>query len=264
MIPEFAIREWRETVPWTASEQVEQDLLICRALTEIYKDDYLAMHLAFRGGTALHKLYLSPQPRYSEDLDLVQVNAESIKETYDHIRDVLSFLGEPKVKQKKNNNTLVFRLESEIAPVVPIHLKVEINCKEHFHVLPMNEVPFSVNNMWYKGDCRILTYQLDELIGTKLRALYQRRKGRDLYDLYKALTIADVNADEVIRCYKHYMQFVVSQPPTYKLFIDNMEEKMRDPEFLGDIQSLIRPGEIFDPMQGYEIVKKTLIDRLQK
>ena len=128
----------------------------------------------------------------------------------------------------------------------------------------MNEVPFSVNNMWYKGDCRILTYQLDELIGTKLRALYQRRKGRDLYDLYKALTIADVNADEVIRCYKHYMQFVVSQPPTYKLFIANMEEKMRDPEFLGDIQSLIRPGEIFDPMQGYEIVKKTLIDRLQK
>lgn len=56
MIPEFAIREWNETVPWTDSEQVEQDLLICRALTEIYKDEYLASHLAFRGGTALHKL----------------------------------------------------------------------------------------------------------------------------------------------------------------------------------------------------------------
>lgn len=54
MIPEFAIREWNEVVPWTESEQVEQDLLICRALTEIYKDEYLASHLAFRGGTALH------------------------------------------------------------------------------------------------------------------------------------------------------------------------------------------------------------------
>lgn len=42
MIPEFAIREWNEQVPWTESEQVEQDLLICRALTEIYKDEYLA------------------------------------------------------------------------------------------------------------------------------------------------------------------------------------------------------------------------------
>ena len=101
MIPEFAIREWSEHVPWTESEQVEQDLLICRALTEIYKDEYLATHLAFRGGTALHKLFLSPQPRYSEDIDLVQINAEPIKETYDHIRDALAFLGEPKVKQKK-------------------------------------------------------------------------------------------------------------------------------------------------------------------
>ena len=78
MIPEFAIREWSEHVPWTESEQVEQDLLICRALTEIYKDEYLASHLAFRGGTALHKLFLSPQPRYSEDIDLVQINAEPI------------------------------------------------------------------------------------------------------------------------------------------------------------------------------------------
>ena len=86
MIPEFAIREWGEQVPWTETEQVEQDLLICRALTEIYKDPYLASHLAFRGGTALHKLFLSPQPRYSEDIDLVQVKAEPIKETYDRIR----------------------------------------------------------------------------------------------------------------------------------------------------------------------------------
>ena len=113
MIPEFAIREWSEHVPWTESEQVEQDLLICRALTDIYKDEYLASHLAFRGGTALHKLFLSPQPRYSEDIDLVQINAEPIKETYDQIRDALAFLGEPKVKQKKHNNTLIVRLESE-------------------------------------------------------------------------------------------------------------------------------------------------------
>ena len=121
MIPEFAIREWNETVPWTDSEQVEQDLLICRALTEIYKDEYLASHLAFRGGTALHKLYLSPQPRYSEDIDLVQVTAEPIKETYDHIREALSFLGEPKIKQKRNNNTLIFLKSATPFPKCYLH-----------------------------------------------------------------------------------------------------------------------------------------------
>ncbi len=264
MIPEFAIREWNEVVPWTESEQVEQDLLICRALTEIYKDEYLASHLAFRGGTALHKLYLSPQPRYSEDIDLVQIKAEPIKETYDHIREALSFLGEPKIKQKRNNNTLIFRMESEIPPVVPIHLKVEINCKEHFNVLPMQEIPFTVSNKWYQGECNVLTYQLDELVGTKLRALYQRRKGRDLYDLYKALTTKDLNIDNVLKCYHQYMDFVVDHIPTYKEFIINMEDKMQDEEFLGDTQQLLRPDENFNPQKGYEIVRSLLIDKLQK
>lgn len=101
MIPKFAIDQWNSLVPWTDRHKVEQDLLICRALVAIYSDEYLAHHLAFRGGTALHKLYLHPQPRYSEDIDLVQVEAGPIKETYDRIREVLAFLGEPKVKQKK-------------------------------------------------------------------------------------------------------------------------------------------------------------------
>lgn len=55
-----------------------------------------------------------------------------------------------------------------------IHLKVEINCKEHFCVFPMVRVPFVVNSSWFKGACEVLTYELAELTGTKLRALYQR------------------------------------------------------------------------------------------
>lgn len=261
MIPEIFIQDWRATAPWTHDVQVEQDLLICRALVEIYRDDYLRENLAFRGGTALHKLFMSPQARYSEDIDLVQVNAGPIKETYDHIRDVLAFLGEPKVKQKLHNNTLIFRLMSDTMPQLPIRLKVEINCKEHFSVLPMHLVPFSVENKWFSGECDILTYQLDELIGTKLRALYQRRKGRDLFDLYKALTTTAVNDENVIKCYFMYMDFVVGHIPTYKEFISNMEDKMQDDEFLGDTSQLLRCGDSFMPEEAYLLVKERLIDK---
>ncbi len=264
MIPEIYIQDWRDSAPWTQDVQVEQDLLICRALVEIYRDDYLRENLAFRGGTALHKLFLSPQPRYSEDIDLVQIKASPIKETYDHIRDALAFLGEPKVKQKLNNNTLIFRLMSDTLPSLPMRLKVEINCKEHFSVLPMQYVPFKVENNWFSGECNILTYQLDELIGTKLRALYQRRKGRDLFDLYKALTTASVNEENVITCYLKYMDFVVDHVPTYKEFINNMEDKMQDNEFLGDTSQLLRSGDSFKPDEAYGIVRQRLIDRLQK
>jgi len=264
VIPEIYIQDWRATAPWNQYVQTEQDLLICRALVAIYSDDYLRENLAFRGGTALHKLFMSPQPRYSEDIDLVQVNPGPIKETYDHIRDSLAFLGEPKVKQKLHNNTLIFRLMSEAEPRVPIRLKVEINCKEHFSVLPLQVVTFSVENGWFSGNCEILTYQFDELIGTKMRALYQRRKGRDLFDLYKALSTTNVNEDRVLRSYFKYMDFVVDHIPTYKEYIANMEDKMQDDEFLGDTAQLLRVGEEFDPHEAYNLVKTRLIDKLQR
>lgn len=67
MINRAAIMQWRTHVPWNANEQVEQDLIISRALVAIFSDDFLASKLAFRGGTALHKLYLSPR------LDIVRI-----------------------------------------------------------------------------------------------------------------------------------------------------------------------------------------------
>ncbi len=91
MIPKAYITEWRNFVPWQSNEQVEQDLVICRALVEIFNDDFLRERHAFRGGTALHKLYLNPQPRYSEDIDLVQINAEPIRETIARLQENLIF-----------------------------------------------------------------------------------------------------------------------------------------------------------------------------
>jgi predicted nucleotidyltransferase component of viral defense system len=186
MIPRAFITEWGNQVPWQTNEQVEQDLVICRALVEIFSDEWLASRLAFRGGTALHKLYLRPQPRYSEDIDLVQIRPEPIKETIQRLQARLSFLGNCSVVQKANNNTLKYRFESEFPPVQNLGLKIETNCREHFTVFEYQQFPFEVKTSWFTGSCGITTYRLEELLGTKMRALYQRRKGRDLYDLYKA------------------------------------------------------------------------------
>lgn len=94
------------------------------------------------------------------------------------------------------------------------------------------------------------------MIGTKLRALYQRRKERDLCDLYKALTTVTLNCDKVLECYHKYMDFVVDNPPSQKEFIQNMEIKMQDDDFLGDTELLLRPDEKFDPQKAYELIEK--------
>ncbi len=76
MIPRDYITEWRAEAPWIQDFQVEQDLVISRALVEIFSRPVLHEALAFRGGTALYKLHLKPPARYSEDIDLVQTKAE--------------------------------------------------------------------------------------------------------------------------------------------------------------------------------------------
>lgn len=83
-----------------------------------------------------------------------------------------------------------------------------------------------------------------------------------MFDLYVALTQTDVDLDDVIRCYRLYMSFVVQQPPTHKQFILNMEEKMQDPDFLGDSRLLIRPELTFNPLEAYGLVREKLIDKL--
>ena len=265
MIAQSYITEWSEKTPWSTNVQVEQDLIICRALCSIYQDEFLARHLAFRGGTALGKLYLKPQPRYSEDIDLVQVQAEPIKETIDHLRDALAWLGEPVVKQKKHNNTLVFKVQPTDMDAGEIHLKVEINCKEHFSVYPMVRVPFAVNSSWFKGVCEVLTYELAELTGTKLRAVYQRRKGRDLFDLWKILTLVpEIDRERVMQSYERYLGFTASHLPTYKEFVMNMEEKLQDEEFLADTDLILGPEVEYDAVVAWTKVLDELVVRLRK
>lgn len=89
MIPRDYITEWRAHAPWVQDFQVEQDLVISRALVAIFNHPVLAKSLAFRGGTALHKLHLKPAARYSEDIDLVQIRAEPAGPIMSALRDVL-------------------------------------------------------------------------------------------------------------------------------------------------------------------------------
>jgi predicted nucleotidyltransferase component of viral defense system len=262
MVIESAIKEWNKFYPWQTNEMVEQDLIICRALVALFNDEYLASHLAFRGGTMLHKLYIQPQQRYSEDIDLVQIKSEPIKETIERVRQVLSFLGKPVIKQKAHNNTLVFRFQSEIPPIMPIRLKVEINCREHFNILGLIKHDFNVNNQWFSGSCKVTTYHLDELLGTKLRALYQRCKGRDLFDLHKAISTQNVNIENIIRCYREYIGFVVDNPPTQKEYLQNMELKIQNEEFLGDTNLLLRFNDKYNPIEAWKLVKSRLIEKL--
>lgn len=86
MIPFAQITQWRNIAPWPDDMQVEQDLILSRLLVEIFSDPLLNNELAFRGGTALHKLFFNPPARYSEDIDLVRTSTGPIANIIDALR----------------------------------------------------------------------------------------------------------------------------------------------------------------------------------
>ena len=259
MIARDFITEWREQAPWITDAQVEQDLVICRALVEIFGAPALSRRLAFRGGTALYKLYLRPAARYSEDIDLVQIAPEPIGETFDAVRATLDpWLGEPRRQLKEGRANLVHRFASEERPSRPLRLKIEINSREHFtehgHVLH----PFEVHSRWWSGRADVVTYSLEELLGTKLRALYQRKKGRDLFDLWYALQSGTADPARVLACFDRYMR-ESGRHVARDDFQENLAAKLADAVFQADIGPLLRPGVAWDHRRAAETVSKRLI-----
>ena len=262
MIHRESIKAWSVEYPWRLPEMVEQDLIICRAIASIFSDPFLARELAWKGGTALHKLYLMPQARYSEDIDLVQVNPGPIKPIFERLGEVLSWLPNKSTQQTRYSNKIRYRYLSEVEPQVPMRLKIEINCMEHFCQLGHAHIPFEVKNDWFSGSCGVTTFQLPELLCTKFNAVYGRKKVRDLFDMDYALGKMGVEPEEILRCWRRYRELVGEEPVSKKNFILNMEAKLRDADYLSDMDMFLRPGTTFDPGAAWLNVRNRLVEAI--
>lgn len=257
MIPRDFITEWRDAAPWVEDGQVEQDLVISRALVQIFAHAGLRDKLAFRGGTALYKLYIHPPARYSEDIDLVQLHPEPIGETLTSLRSVLDhWLGEPQRKQNEGRVTLNYRFRSEQG--APLRLKIEINTREHVSVMGLATIPFAVESRWHTGKAPVTTYHLDELLGTKMRALYQRKKGRDLFDLATAISRSSPKPQIIVETFLEYMSRTGSSI-SRALFERNLAEKMKAGNFHSDIRPLLAHGTEWDADTAARIVFERLL-----
>lgn len=237
--------------------------MICRAVVGIFSDPFLREAVAFRGGTALHKLHMDAPARYSEDIDLVQIRAEKAGPMMGALRGVLQpWLGKPLWRLKEGRVVFYFRYPSEVSPERPLRLKIEINSREHFAVHGFTRMPFRVSSGWFEGSCDVTSYTLEELLATKLRALYQRRKSRDLFDLAVALEETDVAPDRVVAAFMEYMDFE-GRKVTRAQFEENLETKMRDGKFdFGELDAFLADGHQWNPERAAERIRTMFLERL--
>jgi predicted nucleotidyltransferase component of viral defense system len=125
----------------------------------------------------------------------------------------------------------------------------------------MEERELVVRSRWFSGAARVTTYHLDELLGTKLRALYQRKKGRDLFDLHLASRRQKVDPERVVECFRRYLEHEGTRVSRAEMEM-NLHEKLADPAFISDIAPLIAPDVEWDLAAAADYVRRELVARL--
>ena len=159
---------------------------------------------------------------------------------------------------------LVFKFIPEVDPQTTLKLKVEINTREHEPLFGIKSYPFQVENDWYQGKTEILSFEPEELFGTKLRALLQRRKNRDLFDLHHGLEQLGMDLNKLIACFDHYLA-LEGKPITRAIAEQRMLDKLTR-SLIEDIAPLLPSSIRFnddDAIRAFERVWKELISRIK-
>ena len=267
----------QSVVPWPSQVQVEQDLLLCRAMVALFDDSFLQTQIAMRGGTLLHKVHLAPASRYSEDIDLVVVGDRPEGHIRRALNRVLSgVLGTPKLSvwgdlKLASRNTvkpsrvlrMTYAVPSLVKPGTSLEIVVEANVTERTPHLPVIRIPFAFPFQYSVIKTQVIGYDIHEMLGTKLRALFQRRRGRDLFDIYWALTLAKpaVVPAQIIESFQHYLKLEGSAAGRTE-FIALLNGHLADRGFCSDMSQLLRVGIIYDPQQAGEVVRTQLLSLL--
>ena len=259
MIPTAFVTAWSLRAPWPSPVQVEQDLLLSRVLIEMYQDDFLRDELVFRGGTCLHKLHLPTPRRYSEDLDFVRTTSSGIAPLTTAVTSLGERLGFD-VSTRISQHPKIY-LRTTAADGSTLRIKIEINTHERSPARPVISMTHVVNSPWWSGQGDIITFAPAELVSTKIRALFQRNKGRDLFDLWLALTELNLDPDDILEAYPTYA------PPglTAKRAIADLESKVLNPSFQTDIAPLIDPWPAdYDIDSAARMVIDLLLSRIPR
>lgn len=256
MIPQAELTEWREHAPWANDADVEQDLVISRAIVDLCSVNLIHERTAFRGGTPLHKIVLPPAARYSDDIDLTATSNTSIGDTFTAVRNALAWI-DPKPRYSVAEfPKLLFRFATTSGE--PRRLKVEVATREAFSAGRTVALPYAVTSRFFTGRATVRTFSVEELLATKLRALYQRKKGRDLFDLWYTAQKRAVDLDRMYALFLEYWD-AMGAPRLARAQVDaNMADKHQRLVF-EDVLPLLAPGIVYVPNDGYDWFRATIL-----
>ena len=193
---------------------LERDYVMGWILKYIYEQDILRDILVFKGGTALRKAYFDDY-RFSVDLDFTAsgyVSEEILKKGFENIIKDLEYESGMElidiefIKTRDEYNEEAFEIKIPfIGPRLqrfsPQKIKVQVTRYEKIFLIPAERQLIHQYSDKRYCKAKLKVYRIEEIIGEKLRALHQRIRPRDLYDLYYLFKTVDFNKNTVCQCF---------------------------------------------------------------
>ncbi|MBU0576392.1 nucleotidyl transferase AbiEii/AbiGii toxin family protein [Patescibacteria group bacterium] len=201
--------------------------------------------LIFKGGTALHHCYLD-QYRFSEDLDF---SSNKTPLPIEEIRKIFNNINYLSIKKDYLSQTTIKieKLQYTGPLIQPNSLKVEIDFLQNVLLPPQT---MTYHNVW-GVDFMVAVMDIKEICAEKIRAMSDRARYRDFYDIYLLLEKYKLDLDEII---SYVRQKEIRQPITkssiqtnWKVIATEKEQEM---------------GQIYYSKQVRDNQIKTLIQSL--
>ncbi len=180
---------------------VEKDYVLGWLLSGIYNDPIISNEWIFKGGTCLKKCWFETY-RFSEDLDFTIINAQhlNIEFLYERFSKISDWLQENsgielpkdliifKIYTNKKNSIACEGRVSYRGPIAPRNrslprIKIDLTANEKIVLPPVIRTVSHVYSDYPDHGIQALCYSYEEIFGEKIRALSERTRPRDLYDV---------------------------------------------------------------------------------
>jgi predicted nucleotidyltransferase component of viral defense system len=255
----------KRLIQWYAANAgVDLDIaereIVLTYVMKIFADAGLLVHLAFKGGTAIRKIFLGSQGRFSLDLDFTMVSNFRPEEFVLDLVGVLHDQEHYGVRFDIPPQDYYANVDSCGAIVTYQHswvtdgkfsIQVSFRAKP---ILPIKPACFIQERyfQWLGIEPPVVpTLNIHEIIGEKIRATAQRSRVRDLYDLYQFTTVPfDRNIVRRIAILKCWETSYALDP---FIFLLNLPNRQYD---WADLNRLIKPSKL--------ITSHTIFERIQR
>lgn len=222
------------------------------------------LDLVLKGGTALNRAYLKNISRFSEDLDIDVIGNMPVENKVDELKKRITDLEGFNIQGPRMlHRTARFDAYyiNEFGDKDRVMLEFYLSHQEAIAEKPIKST-LLVSRFLETSPALFPCYSLEDLMGQKLVALYQRNLGKDIFDIYHALEL-DIDMPVLCKTLEKRLLFIHIDSNLHEFFSDLLEKRsalLKDAANIGNSANHYIPRSL---RPDWQVLISSLWERLE-